>query len=50
MELGMYTYEEFKEIATKFHGYPDSGHYVGGVYGGAGERKSGSLSGKSRFI
>lgn len=29
MELGMYTYEEFKEIATKFHGYPAPGIMLG---------------------
>ena len=29
MELGAYTYEEFKEIATKFHGYPAPGIMLG---------------------
>lgn len=30
MNIGMYTFEEFKEIATKFHGFPAPGLLIGG--------------------
>ncbi|MCK9241549.1 formylmethanofuran dehydrogenase subunit E family protein, partial [Desulfocurvus sp.] len=30
MNIGQYTFEEFKEIARKFHGYPAPGLLIGG--------------------